>query len=712
MPSSPRPRSLKAVSLAAKLGTVGALLMSVALGSIALTLWVTWQLEGGAAAVNEAGRLRMQTWRLAQAVSVGDGARVQQLAAQFDASLALLRAGDPARPLFVPSDAATRAAFAQVQADWQRARALWLLPGTTQARTGHEPSLAAGAAGAAADAEALVRDIDEFVGDIESRLARWTALLTIFQLTLVGLAIAAGVALLYSAHLFVFRPLAALQQGLGAVERGDLATRVQVPERATQDEFGRLGQGFNRMAARLAESYRGLEQKVAEKTDTLRAERERLAVLYEASRFVARTPTLRELADGFAERVRRVAHADAALLRWNDGAKKQLVLLATRGVPDELVAAEQCVQHGQCHCGQSAAAAGQAGDGARPGSGARVIEIAPADHGHAARPCQRAGFAHVMTLPVRLQDQWLGEVDLLYRERPEPLSPEDGALLESLASHLASGMEGVRLAALEREAAVSEERSLIARELHDSIAQALAFMKIQIQLLRTSLRKGDRAKTDEVVGELDAGVRESMADVRELLMHFRTRAQGDDIVPALKTTLQKFHHQAGLQTHLDVQGEGVPLAPDVQVQVLHVVQEALSNVRKHAGASQVWLTVQQHPRWRIEVRDDGAGFDAAAARAADETHVGLRIMRERAAGIGADVVVESRRGDGTRVVLQWPEAGPRDRSPEETARLPSAEQPDPAARRTTDGQAAPQTAATTAAVESLSASASAAPLSA
>jgi two-component system nitrate/nitrite sensor histidine kinase NarX len=311
-----------------------------------------------------------------------------------------------------------------------------------------------------------------------------------------------------------------------------------------------------------------------------------------------------------------------------------------------MLEAEQCLRHGGCHCGDAAAAAAGAA------AGARIIEIAP--HDAQALACGRHGFAHVMTLPVRLQEQWLGEVDLLYRERPAPLSPEDGALLESLASHLASGMEGMRVAALEREAAVSEERGLIARELHDSIAQALAFMKIQIQLLRTSLRKGDRAKTDEVVGELDAGVRESMADVRELLMHFRTRAQGDDIVPALKTTLQKFHHQTGLETHLDVQGEGVPLAPDVQVQVLHVVQEALSNVRKHAGASQVWLDVQRHPHWRIEVRDDGHGFDTAAVRAADETHVGLRIMRERAASIGAEVAVKSARGCGTEVVLQWP----------------------------------------------------------
>ncbi len=629
-------RTLKSASLTAKLGGVGVLLLAVLMGSITLTLWLTWQLEGGAAAINEAGRLRMQTWRLAQAVSVGDSERARQFVGQFDASLALLHAGDPARPLLVPRDEATHNAFAQVQAQWALLRGTWLHPS------------AQATAAAAAEAEALVRDVDTFVADIESRLARWTALVTLFQLSLLGLALAASGALLYSVHLFVFRPLAALQRGLGAVEQGDLAARVEVPERATDDEFGRLAQGFNRMAARLAESYRGLERKVAEKTETLRAERERLAVLYEASRFVARASSLRELAEGFAERVRRVAQADAVLLRWNDGGNRRLVLLASHGVPAELLAAEQCVLHDQCHCGRVA-------DAVRPRgpTGARVVDITPSEH--RAGPCQRAGFAHLMTVPVRLQDQWIGEVDLLYRARPEPMSIEDCALIESLASHLASGIEGMRVAALEREAAVSEERSLIARELHDSIAQALAFMKIQVQLLRGSLRRGDQAKTDEVVRELDAGVRESMADVRELLMHFRTRAQGDDIVPALKTTLQKFHHQTGLPAHLDVQGEGMPLPPDVQVQVLHVVQEALSNVRKHAAASQVWLTVHRHPRWRVEVRDDGGGFDTAAARAADETHVGLRIMRERAAGIGAEVGVESVRGQGTTVVLQWPE---------------------------------------------------------
>ena len=83
-----------------------------------------------------------------------------------------------------------------------------------------------------------------------------------------------------------------------------------------------------------------------------------------------------------------------------------------------------------------------------------------------------------------------------------------------------------------------------------------------------------------------------------------------------------------------MQGQGLPLAPDLQIQVLHIVQEALSNVRKHARAAQVWLDVQQQPQWRFEVRDDGIGFDADDD-GRDETHVGLRIMAERAERIGA-----------------------------------------------------------------------------
>jgi two-component system nitrate/nitrite sensor histidine kinase NarX len=163
------------------------------------------------------------------------------------------------------------------------------------------------------------------------------------------------------------------------------------------------------------------------------------------------------------------------------------------------------------------------------------------------------------------------------------------------------------------------------------------------------VRNQDREQTDTVVDEIDAGVRECYGDVRELLMHFRTRTNTEDIIPALETTLRKFEHQTGVRTQLEVQSLGVPLAADIQIQVLHILQEALSNVRKHARASQVWLTVQGQPQWQFEVRDDGLGFTHEGAM--DETHVGLGIMSERAQRIGARLDILSGRHEGTRVQL-------------------------------------------------------------
>jgi two-component system nitrate/nitrite sensor histidine kinase NarX len=199
---------------------------------------------------------------------------------------------------------------------------------------------------------------------------------------------------------------------------------------------------------------------------------------------------------------------------------------------------------------------------------------------------------------------------------------------------------------------VAQERTLLAQELHDSIAQSLAFLKMQVALLRDATNRRDTTGLERTLNELDAGVRESYADVRELLLHFRTRASEEDIGAALRTTLSKFEHQSGVRAQLTSEGHGIALPADVQIQVLHIVQEALSNVRKHAKASEVRVHVQQTPAWRFEIADDGQGFDPAAP--GSEMQVGLRIMRERAQRIGASVMVQSQPGAGTTVELLLP----------------------------------------------------------
>jgi two-component system nitrate/nitrite sensor histidine kinase NarX len=300
---------------------------------------------------------------------------------------------------------------------------------------------------------------------------------------------------------------------------------------------------------------------------------------------------------------------------------------------------ERSLLAGACACGNL-----------QPDARTRVIPI----HTHDAAPmrhCARAGYESLVSVPVRLQQRLIGEIDLFFRSEVQ-LNADEAELLDALASHLASALEGLRAAALEREAAVGEERALLARELHDSIAQSLAFLKIQAGLLRSAVQKQQPDQVGSTLDELDAGLKESINDVRELLVHFRTRTNTDDIEAALQETLQKFQHQTGLPTRLQLEGQGLPLPADVQVQVLHVLQEALSNVRKHAGASHVSLDVHKGARWRFVVRDNGAGFDTSQQRS--ENHVGMKIMRERAERIGASVELVSSPGQGTTVTLTLP----------------------------------------------------------
>lgn len=614
-------------TLGSKLAIVATPFLLLALLSIAFTLWLSWQLEGGAAAINEAGRMRMQAYRMALAVGTGQQVSLPPLAAEFDRSLDLLRHGDSERPLFVPWDDEVSVRFVQVQAHWQEFKQRWVAVAP------------ADRAGLSADTRAFAGDIDALVQGVERHMSRWTALLHLAQLGVMALAIFATAVLVYTGYLFVLEPAGTLKQAIRRIQEGDLSVRV---ETVNTDEFGTLAEGFNNMAEHVQSMYRHLEARVAEKTAELEEKRERLQALYDVTALVAGATSLQELAQGFVRRLRPVAKADAVALRWSDESNSRFLLLASEGLPAALTEAEHCLNAGECYCGETVAP-----------SQMRIIPIRRVDAD--TRPlCEGAGYETVVSVPIVLHDRLMGEVDLFHHAQ-RGVSDAERSLLEALTAHLAAAMENLRLAALEKEAAVSQERSFIARELHDSIAQSLAFLKIQVQLMQDALTAQDPSRARAILAEIDEGVRESYADVRELLVHFRTRASSEDVEPALRTTLRKFEQQTGLPAQLSMEGSGLPLAPDVQVQVLHVVQEALSNVRKHAKASGVWVDVQQQPRWRFEIRDDGAGF-LPALREQEGTHVGLRIMQERAERIGAELEVISTPGRGTSVVLTLPAA--------------------------------------------------------
>lgn len=267
-----------------------------------------------------------------------------------------------------------------------------------------------------------------------------------------------------------------------------------------------------------------------------------------------------------------------------------------------------------------------------------------------------AGADFDVRLPVTSQDE-LGELAIGFNSMANHLQ-DIYATLEQRVEEKSRSIEAKNkeLAALDKEMAVSEERNLLAQELHDSIAQSLAFLNIQVQLLQDDLQKNRSADAMKSLAQIREGVQESYDDVRELLVHFRTRIGSTDLETAIRSALEKFEGQTGIKTAFKTQGEAPSLQPEHVLQVMHIVQESLSNVRKHAKASRVDVELSCAEQCKIDIRDNGAGFDIS--RDAGDSHVGLRIMRERAHRVGAELSFESELTKGTHICLILPENQP------------------------------------------------------
>lgn len=619
---------VRRLSLADKLVAIGTAFLLVALLAIGFLTWASWHFENETMVALQTERLRADVRGMQMARQVGAPDRFGHLQQQFSRRLDALTSERGAGLLHLPRGVAEPRRYAPIRTAWTLAQQD--APGQGEAW----PT----AAGDAALAELSLK-VDAFARAAQEAISLWAARVHFAHLLLLLLAASAAAVSVALGHALVLRPIGRLRRVMERVRKGELQTRMPVQ---THDELGQLAAGFNQMARALEASRHGLERKVREKTASIEERSRQLTALYGVSALAARASDLNELTKGFAQRMRSVAGCDGTAVRLSDQDNQRYSLFAAEGLPASLLQHEPELVEGACACCPI------------PGdTELRVIAVTGEDGG--LPYCHDAGFRAVVSIPIEWQQRILGQVSLFYRGEATP-AESTLHLLQAMTRHFASAMENFRVAALEREAAVTSERKLIARELHDSIAQSLAFLKIQVELLRGALRQGDASGRDASLAELEAGVQECLTDVRELLVHFRTRTHDEDIEGALRATLSKFEHQTGIRTRLAISGHGVPLPPDVQIQVLHMVQEALSNVRKHAHADQVWLHVQRHPFWRFEVHDNGVGFEPQQM-AADPLHVGLDIMRERAERIGARLAVTSATdGTGTHVVIELPES--------------------------------------------------------
>jgi signal transduction histidine kinase len=230
------------------------------------------------------------------------------------------------------------------------------------------------------------------------------------------------------------------------------------------------------------------------------------------------------------------------------------------------------------------------------------------------------------------------------------LAASFNAMADDLARHARSERRRRKL----REQAAIEERDRIARDLHDGLAQILGYVNTKAQAVRLFLSRGQTEAASAQLQQLEDAANEVLADVRQAILGLRLTAQPElDLASKLLRFVEQFRRQSGVAVHFEVPEDTrrLHLAAGAEGELLRIVQEALSNIRKHAAAHEAWLRLEPQPRGlELTIADDGEGFDPAAALGADR--FGLVTMHERAAAIGADLQVDSSPGRGTRITVR------------------------------------------------------------
>ena len=259
-----------------------------------------------------------------------------------------------------------------------------------------------------------------------------------------------------------------------------------------------------------------------------------------------------------------------------------------------------------------------------------------------------------LTVPMILGEKFYGCIEVM-RFHDQKFSNNEAKLISRLANHVVVVIENAMLYRQLRYVAALEEQGRLARELHDHLAQSLGFLNIKASLTDDLLTNQKLEEAHESLLELKRVTKSVYMDVREGIFNLRTTASTVvGFFPTLRAYLKEYSEHYGLEVRIeaDVDPE-IELSPEVANQLMRIIQEALTNVRKHAQATIAWVRCQLNKETIIiRVEDNGEGF--TFTNKGENQHYGLQIMKERAESVGGTVQIESQPGKGTCVIIEAP----------------------------------------------------------
>ncbi|SDU03323.1 type IV pili methyl-accepting chemotaxis transducer N-terminal domain-containing protein [Halopseudomonas salegens] len=580
-------------------------IIAVSVLSLLGNLYMAEALGGDAAAINQAGSLRMQSYRLALTASQNDPQLLQAHLNQLDETLtsSALRSTVRRHP-----DSSLPAHYAEILEHWSqvmRPRLATQPPRLELYRN---------------ELDSFTSELDRFVSNLQLASERKLGVIRVLQVGTLFIIVLIAFLLIYRLHNNLASPLRALTAMARQIGGGNFNSRVQV---AGDTELSLLARTLNQMSQELAELYAEMEQKVSDKTAELRRSNASLHLLFNGARMLYSKPEdPAQMMGQLLEKVQQTLGSGPVSLCLNRPGEvgSHTAMSSLDLLPPYYCNLPQC-DNCPAHSNQGLLA-----------NGNRLI-----------------GFE------LRSGNSELGALRV---EHPaeQALEPWQEQLMTTLADLFAASLSLASQSDQQARLALMEERAVIARELHDSLAQALSAQKLQVaRFKRLAARGADTDTLNATAGEIEQGLNAAYRQLRELLTTFRIKVNAPGLKPALLATVDEFSSNSGLLIHFHYQLDHCPLSPNEEIHCLQVIREALSNVLKHAKASQCWLNLYQDRSGtiQIQIEDNGIGIDTDVSPSG---HYGLTILRERAEGLHGSVSIDTGDKGGARIWLSFPPA--------------------------------------------------------
>jgi len=440
-------------------------------------------------------------------------------------------------------------------------------------------------------------------------------------------------------------PLSQLREWAQRMRDGDLSARVP---QTGQGEFSALANDINKLGDSLRTLTRDMDEQVSKQTIILQRKTRSLEILYDVAARSNSAKDIDELLIAFLNTLTEIVYAHAGTVRLMN-ADQQMRLVGSVGLDDSIIEKIRLVPIEHCLCAQEFSknmllcqnrferCQSIAGD--LLFSGDKLENIA---------------------IPLRYNNRTLGIYNLFVEKLGLTEREDIKDILTNIGQHLSMAITKSYWDAESHRLSIMQERTMLAHELHDSLAQTLASLRFRVSMLQKTLSRNDahpdNKDTDaqKEVEQIRVGLDEANFELRELLAHFRIRMDERGLIPATEGLVERFKNESHCQIFFQNEYPELKLPPVIEVHILHIIQEALANIRKHSHARYVRILMSgdESSGFHLLIEDDGMGIDTDINDVIPGEHVGLTIMHERAQRIGAELSIESDSGEGTRIELR------------------------------------------------------------